>query len=161
LAGDITVISFLSALEAYIGVICACLPRIYILFARLYHKQVILAGENPKTDPLWSVIRTVHTLKDDPHRTLSDPGRSLDAGDERVARPRSKRRSSAPAKSGRWSASKVAGSSEGGREEWRCGGRMSSRRRTSRSGSLDSLEAVLYEIAAVSVPHSTSHRDNG
>jgi hypothetical protein len=160
LAGDITVISFLSALEAYIGVICACLPRIYILFARLYNKHVILAGENPKIDPLWSVIRTVHTLKDDPHRTLSEPGRSLDAGDERVARRRTRRRSSAPAKSGRWRASK-AGSSEGGREEWRCGGRMSSRRRTSRSRSLDSLEAVLYEIAAVSVPHSTSHRDNG
>ncbi|KAB5536261.1 hypothetical protein GE09DRAFT_1141950 [Coniochaeta sp. 2T2.1] len=31
-------ISFVSALEAYISVICACLPRIYILFSRLYHK---------------------------------------------------------------------------------------------------------------------------
>lgn len=27
-----------SALEAYISIICACLPRVYILIMRLYHK---------------------------------------------------------------------------------------------------------------------------
>jgi hypothetical protein len=41
---DMAKISFWAILEADIGVICACMPRVYILFARLYRNLHLESG---------------------------------------------------------------------------------------------------------------------
>ncbi|KAB5542536.1 hypothetical protein GE09DRAFT_1135526 [Coniochaeta sp. 2T2.1] len=53
-------ITFVSALEAYVSVICACLPRIYILFSRLYHRYGGPSTSDPsKSPPTYPVVSTL------------------------------------------------------------------------------------------------------
>ncbi len=66
--GTVPTLSFNSALEAYISVICACLPRIYILFSRLYRKYRLTTDPqmalptHPMVSTLPYIIQSRHNI---------------------------------------------------------------------------------------------------
>jgi len=64
MAGLVPIVSFVSAMEVYTGIICACLPRIYILFSGLYQKYRSRAVYQ-KPFPLYPMAETppaIHSL---------------------------------------------------------------------------------------------------
>jgi hypothetical protein len=138
-----------------------------MLFSRLHNKHVLTDSSlfgltDSKLDRVWSFTHAEHTSKESPQRRVSEPGRSRDEGTERVVRPRTRRRSSAPAKNERWRTNESSGGSgsrSGSREVAHQEG-VSSTRIPSTSGSVDSMEAILYEIAAISAPDNTYRGDD-
>ena len=64
MAGLVPIVSFVSAMEVFTGIICACLPRIYILFSGLYQKYRSRAVFE-KPFPLYPMADTppaIHSL---------------------------------------------------------------------------------------------------
>ncbi|KAH8893018.1 hypothetical protein GQ53DRAFT_122477 [Thozetella sp. PMI_491] len=74
---DWVYVSFWSATEAYVGVMCACMPRVYILVSRIY-RHCIPAKQNsevPKVPHLTSItvstISSKHPLHNDLYKKVS------------------------------------------------------------------------------------------
>lgn len=92
--GHVFYVTLWGAIEVYVSVICACLPRIYMLTSRLYRKRfpsesshilrhlpdLSLPAHSPDASPAHRLSRLVAS------RSMSDRGSETEAGERRIGK---------------------------------------------------------------------------